>query len=215
MKLHKVTIAFIFISHFCSAQNQDNDRKIKITAFTSVGQSTFYSNPSAPSKFPTLELRFGAGIIKPLTKNIQLKSRLTFGVKFKREAFNSSNLVIVGPPFMELDEVASNRNHYFMEIPLILQFNLPHPKIGLSLGFNYRFFFPYNESVDFLTNKREIGILPGISYHFSPRFEVGFDYFFGLTEVYNASGTIDNQEVNIDVHNRFAQVRFSYLISKK
>lgn len=79
-----------------------------------------------------------------MTKDIQLKSGLAFGVKVKREAFNSSNLVIIGPPFMELDEFASNRNHYFMEIPLILQYNLPHPKIGLSLGISYRFFFPNN-----------------------------------------------------------------------
>jgi len=215
MKFHK-TIFFLlfFSSYYCKSQHKENNQKINFSLFASTGRSTFYSNPSAPSKFPTLEMRFGGGIIKPLTKHIELKSRLTFGVKFKREAFNSPNLVIVGPPFMQLDDVSSNRNHYFFEIPLILQFNFPHPKIGMSLGFNYRFFFPNNESVDFLTNRREIGILPGISYRIDSKIEIGVDYFFGLTEMYSASGTIDNQDVSVQTHNRFAQIRFSYLINK-
>jgi hypothetical protein len=214
MKHHKIIFFIILSSYYCKGQNQDDHHKIKFMAFASTGRSTFYSNPSASSKFPTFELRFGGGVIKQLTKTIELKSRLTFGVKFKRDAFNSSNLVIVGPPFMELDDVASNRNHYFMEIPLIVQFNIPHPKIGLSVGLNYRFFLPNNESVDFLTNRREIGILPGISYRVSPKFEIGIDYFFGLTEMYNAAGTIDNQEVNIETYNRFSQIRFLYIIGK-
>ena len=76
------------------------------------------------------------------------------GIKVKREAFNKpGQAYTVGPPFLKLDEVASNRNHYFVEVPLLLQFNLPHLELGLRAGVNYRSFLANTKAVDFLTGR--------------------------------------------------------------
>ena len=211
------TLTIIILISYCGyAQSQDSNgssKKIRFTAFASGGRSIFFTNPSAPSKFPTLELRLGAGIIKPLGKNVELRSRLSFGAKFKREAINRPGQpYIIGPPFTPLDELASNRNYYFIEIPLAIQFNLPHPKIGLSFGLNYRFFLPHNKSVDFLANRRELGILPGITYRLSDKVHIGFDYCFGLTKIFSAAGQVDNKDVTINMRNQFAQIRFDYAL---
>ena len=194
----------------------NSNNKIKYTGIFSVGRSTFKSSTSAPSTFPTLELRMGAGISKPLGKVIELRSRLAFGVKFKREAYNKPGQpYVIGPPFLELDEVASNRNHYFLEIPLVVQFNLPHPKLGFNMGVNYRFFFPYNKDVDFLTNKSDVGIITGISYRGFDRLEIGFDYYFGITKLYSSSGTVDTTEFTFNTRNQFAQIRIEYALWNK
>lgn len=207
--------ASIFFCFRSEAQEPNLDKRVHYSVFAGVGRSTFVSDPAAPSKFPTLEVRLGAGLIKPIGNNIELRSRLAFGVKFKREPFNEPGQpYVIGPPFMGLDELASNRNHYFFEIPLMVQFNLPHPKLGFSLGGNYRHFLPHNESVDFLTNRREIGIILGASYRLNNRLDVGLDYYFGLSKIYSSSGLIDNQEFTLDAYNQFGQIRFEYYLTR-
>jgi len=218
MKLIVCTLFFAVILNFQgNTQNfETNDARMRFTAVTSVGQSIFVSDPSAPSKFPTLEMRLGGGIVKPIGKKFELRSRFTFGVKFKREPFNQPGQpYIIGPPFMALDKLASNRNYYFIELPVAIQFNLPHPKLGFSLGVNYRHFLPHNESSDYSMNRREWGIISGISYHLNNKLHVGLDYYFGLTKIFSSAGLIDNQDFTMDTRNQFFQLRFEYELHKK
>jgi hypothetical protein len=191
-----------------------NTNRTTIRAFTSIGQSTFRTNISSPSKFPTTEIRVGIGASIKLTSIIDLYSRFTFGVKVKREAFNNNQYVTVGPPFMELDYVASYRNHYFIEIPLLVNANLPGEKIGIQTGLNYRFFVPNNDAVDFLTNRGEMGLITGAYYNITDKLRIGGNYTFGLTKVYGAGGTIDSQDFNMTVKNQFYQLTIEYLIRK-
>ncbi len=109
MKHLTIIIALLISALTVLGQPKEGDgsnNKIRYSGFFSVGRSTFKSSVSAPSTFPTLELRMGAGISKSLGKVIELRSRLAFGVKFKREAYNKPGQpYVIGPPFMELDEV--------------------------------------------------------------------------------------------------------------
>jgi len=185
-----------------------------IRGFTSVGQSTFRTSISSPTKFPTTEIRVGIGASIKLIPMIDLSSRFTLGVKVKREAFNNNQYVTVGPPFMELDYVASYRNHYFIEIPLLVNVNLPGEKVGIQTGLNYRFFFPNNDAVDFLTNRGELGLIAGAYYNVTDKLRIGGSYTFGLTTTYSVGGIIDSQDVDMTVKNNFYQLTIEYLIRK-
>jgi len=217
-----VKILVIFVSSLLTAINvfsqtteiSKNINRTIIRGFTSVGQSTFRTNISSPTKFPTTEIRFGIGASIKLTSIIDLSSRFTFGVKVKREAFNNNQYVTVGPPFMELDYVASYRNHYFIEIPLLVNANLPGEKIGIQTGLNYRFFVPNNDAVDFLTNRGEMGLITGAYYNITDKLRIGGNYTFGLTKIYSAGGTIDSQEFDLTVKNQFYQLTIEYLIRR-
>ncbi|HPH45579.1 MAG TPA: hypothetical protein PLJ60_11145 [Chryseolinea sp.] len=219
MKHLTILVAFLLSTLIVLGQSEKgylSNNKIIYTGFFSVGRSTFKSSLSAPSAFPTLELRMGAGISKSLGEIIELRSRLAFGVKFKREAYNKpGQSYVIGPPFMELDEVSSSRNHYFLEIPLVIQFNLPHPKLGFNIGANYRFFLPNNSDVDFLTNRSDLGIITGLTYRGFGRLEIGMDYYFGITKLYSSAGTIDTTEFELNTRNQFAQIRIEYALRKK
>ncbi len=207
------------ISSFCNAQEDapdSSDRQVRLNTFFGLGWSTFETNMAAPSKFPTLEFRLGAGVIKPLNEIFDIRARLTFGAKLKRDALNKPGKPFhVGSPFMELDEVASSRNHYFYEIPLLLYANVRHPKISLNAGANFRHYFPNNDAVDFLTARNEFGAIAGISYRVTETMSVGFEYYFGLTKIYKASGHLDSSEFSMNVRNEFAQFTFEYTFPRK
>jgi hypothetical protein len=207
------------ISFFCNAQEGApdlNDKQVRLNAFLGTGRSTFKTNMAAPSTFPTVEFRLGAGVTKPLTEIFDLRARLTFGAKLKRKALNEQGQPFqVGSPFIELDEAASSRNHYFYEVPLLLQANVRHPKIALKAGANVRHYFPINDAVDFLTARNEFGVIAGASYRLSETMSLGLEYYFGLTKVYTASGHLDSSEFSMNVRNEFAQVTFEYTFPKK
>lgn len=217
-KLSALIVCGLVISVFSRAQSTEpapERQKTEFNAFVGVGGSRFVTTISAPSQFWTAEIRVGAGAIKPLNDIFEIKTRLTLGVKLKREMYNEPGTSFpIGPPFMALDEVASSRNHYFYEIPLLLQANLKHPKIALNAGPNFRHFFPDNDAVDFLTARNEIGVILGGSYRVSTALSIGVDYYFGITRVYALSGTVDSEPYQINVRNQFGEVTVEYRLRK-
>lgn len=211
-------ISFLLILIFNLAHGQNDvttKQPIVWSGVFSVGRSTFESNIPAPSKFPAVEFRVGMGLSKPLNKLLDMKSRLNIGVKWKRDSYiNQGQVSGISPLFMGLDRLASNRNHYFIDIPLLLQFNFPHPALGVNMGINYRFFLPNNHAVDALTNRGEIGLMAGTTYRIGKWMGVGLDYTIGLTKIYQTSGTIDSSQVSLDVFNHFGQIRLEYFLKK-
>jgi hypothetical protein len=120
----------------------------------------------------------------------------------------------VGPPFMILDYVASYRHHYFIEIPFLVHVNLPGKKFGIQTGLNYRFFFPDNDAVDFLTNRGESGLITGAYYNVTDQIRIGGNYTFGLTTVYRTSGDVNSLALDMSVKNQFYHITVEYLIGK-
>jgi hypothetical protein len=211
------TAIFLFSCQWCMAQIADNTnvKNFRYTGFLSVARSSFAVNgyPSSPS-YPSLELRLGAGIAKPIGKYFELKSGLYLGLKVKRESYfyGPSKQYTQEPGLIySLDKAASDRSHLFVDLPLTLQLNLPKTKIGLKAGLNSRFWVPNNDNVDVLTARQEIGMLGGISYNLIKRINIGLDYYYGLTDISGGSYSINNSQLaEYHVRNQFTQLTIEH-----
>lgn len=216
-KSTRILLVAVLITTQVNAQTSkvSENRKLQVTGFAAIGRGIFKANPSAPSRFPTLELRVGAGVIKPVGKRFEIQSRLVLGEKFKREPYNKPGQgYTVDVPFDHLDELASKYSYYFIEVPIILQYNLPRPKLGISFGLNYRSFYP-TEDPSYSPMRNEIGLLPGGVFRINDRMRAGIEYYFGLTIVDGASGLIDNQPFEMKARNQFGQIKFEYIFKQK
>lgn len=218
MKIHLklnllTTVSFLFISQLCLAQiiNSDFNKNLRYTKALSIARSTFDVTglPSSPH-YASLELRLGAGIVKPIAKYFDLKSGVYLGLKIKRQSYyfglskQYTNELWVLPA---LDEAANSRNHFFVDIPLTLQFNPPKTKIGLKGGLDFRFWAPNNDSVDALTARQEIGLLGGISYSLFKKITIGLEHYYGLTEIWGGSYIGNNSQlIQYHVRNQFTQI---------
>ena len=207
-----ITLVFLLSELACAAQieNGTQGKKLKFTGFFSVARSTFdVRNFSSSLTYPSLEFRCGGGIAKPIGKNFELKSGLYWGLKVKRKSYLSPPSQEF--PILRLDEAASSRNHFFADMPLTMQFNLPKPKIGFKAGLNSRFWAPNNKSVDVLTNKMEVGVLGGISCLIMKRISMGFEYYHGLTDIFGGSYFLNNGQLSaFHVKNQFTQLTFEH-----
>lgn len=211
------TVIFLFSSQWSVAQVSDrtSNSKFRYLVVLGVARSTFEVRdvPSSP-KYPSLELRLGVGLVKPLGKFCELKSGLYFGVKVKRESYYfgpTKNFTYEPSVIPRLDEAASNRNHFVLDIPLILQFNISHNKVGIRTGLNARLWKPHNDDVDVLAALHEIGILSGITHRITQRINIGLDLYLGLSNIYHG-GIISNSgyPVSLKVTNQFAQLTVEY-----
>lgn len=178
------TIAFLLACNLATAQNR-TDKKLKYYGLFSVARSTFHINIPNPD-YPTLEVRLGGGIIKPLSGCLDLRVGLSFGVKLKRDSYlerpGGGYYDKEGTEILWLDE-SIQHHHFVTDIPVILQINLPCTKLALRGGVNARLWAPnnYEDFGDPLVNLKEIGILPGLTYKLSEKISISMDYYFGLT----------------------------------
>lgn len=178
--------------------------KFNLFAFAGLGRATVKTNLSAPSKFPALEFRLGTGLSKSISNNFELRSRFTLGGRLKRD----SNLdEIYGGKFSMIEENTANRNHYFMEIPLLLQFNIAKPGLGFRVGANFRQYFPAKPA-DAYSGQSEFGIITGAYYRLNDKMNIGFDYNFGLTKMFDGGGFHDGEQYHLIGRNQFAQLTF-------
>lgn len=84
-------------------------KRIEDNSFFSIGRSTFKTNLATSPKFPTLEVRVGAGLVKKLNETIDIRSRLVLGAKFVRGDSINSGATVVSPPFYVLDELSNKK----------------------------------------------------------------------------------------------------------
>lgn len=211
-----LTYAFLILNSIvCFGQSGAEEagvgKKMFYSAMVSGGRGIFVASSSAPSKFPTLEMRIGGSAAYRLSDLFFLEARLFFGVRKKRVAMNVQGQPYrIGPPFLDLDATASSRDHYFYEIPMSLRFEFPYPRIGLKAGMNYRSFLPHNASVDFLTARKELGVIGGAFVRLRQHVNLGFDQYFGITKVYSTAGFVDGHAVDVDVRNQSTIVYLEY-----
>ena len=207
------TVIFLFISQLSLSQmlNSDFNNKLRYTRALSIARSTFDVTgfPSSPN-YASLELRLGAGIVKPLGKYFDLKSGVYLGLKMKRQSyyFGPSKQYTYEPWVHHgLDQTASSRNHIVLDIPFTLQFKPPKTKLGLRAGLNARFWAPNNANVDVLTARPELGLLGGVSHKLVKAINIGFDYYHGLTDIHSGSMS---QSGEFHVRNQFIQLTLEH-----
>lgn len=186
------------------AIGETKQSKYELFAFAAIGRATVETNLSAPDNFSASEFRLGVGLGRSISQSFELRTRLTFGGRLKRDA---EPYGLADSRFNIIDENTSNRNHYFIELPLFLQFNLSNPRIGFRAGGNYRQYLP-TKPVDAYSSQREFGVIAGAYYRLNDRMNIGFDYYFGLTKTFNGGGFSDGQEYNLVGRNHFAQLTF-------
>lgn len=195
------------ITNAQSVQNSTNSSDIKFHGFAGVGRATIETNLSAPTKFPALEIKIGAGISKPLNESLELSSRLTFGSRLKRKSNMSARH---DGRFTIIDEHASNKSHYFIEIPILLQYNFSTLGLGLRAGGNFKQYLSSRSSgmVDMISGRSEFGVIGGAVYSLTDRINIGVEYHAGLTEIYKGGGTIDGRTYELRGKNHVAQFIF-------
>lgn len=195
------------------AQIVDQKRNWGIIGIVGVAQS--YFDVSIPAhNFQTLEYRLGAGLFKSIGR-FEIKPEVIIGLKGKRPSFLNGNVYSQpGFPMLKLDETVSGRSHLFLEIPIVVQFNFLHPKLGLRAGLSGRFWAPYNHPVDVLSSRKEVGAIGGITYRFK-KFNICLDHFIGLTEIWGGSIDVNGaQTIVFEVKNRYSQIVIEYPLKK-
>lgn len=180
----------------------------------SGGTQYFACTPQAPSKFTTLNIRLGAIVTHRLNDRFDLESGALLGVRLKRDAENTAQGYTIPPPFLVLDDVASARNHYFLSIPVLGVYKLHHPKLAFKAGLAYTFHFPNDNSVTFLTNRGEIGLVAGASLPLKTRLTLAVEYVHGLTELYSSGGTVDGIDYSLSVRHRLVSAGIHYRLTK-
>jgi hypothetical protein len=221
----KIISTFILLIGFHCCIGQElikNDKKsLKYNIILGIARSTFevHQVPESP-KYPSLELRLGVGLIKPLGNIFEIKTGLYFGLKVKRESyfygptnqFTKERYVIPS-----LDETASARNHLVTDIPLMLQVNIPKSRLSLRTGLNARLWQPHNDADgDDLASRDEFGIISGLTHKFSSKINLGIDLYLGLTNIY--FGGLVNSSPNptqLKVTNQYAQFTMEYSFNRK
>ncbi len=197
-----------------SLSAQHVNRKITYAAFGAIGRSTFHSSIDGPSKFPTAELRLGPVATLPLSSKFYISSKLLFGVKMKRERmYIPGQPTTLYGPFIDNDRMAGS-NHFFLELPLLVEYRLNYPRLIFGLGVNYRKFFSSNGgdggSFDPLSNKNEIGALGKLGLMIKKRWVISIEHFLPFNKLYTVAGWYDNTEYRMSVENRYVQIGVAY-----
>lgn len=194
-------------------------KKWSYTVFASAGVNTLYVEPRYTQKFSNTEFRLGAGIQYKIFDFLDLKSRLALGFRLKREPTDPNPSFKTVPfPYYALDEMTSQNNYFFYEIPLVLQFNVLHDKLGLTeiglrSGVSFRHFLPIDhQGPPYLPN--DFGLLTGIQIGITKNISIGTDYYFGLLHTTKIGYSSDSGSGILEAWNRFGMVSLDYKLGK-
>ena len=155
----------------------------------------------------------GVGVSKHVGK-FEFKPSVLLGLKGTKPSYKVGQFYTQpGVPLLKLDDASSNRNHFVIEIPIVIQYNLPNPELGFRLGFDTRFWAANNRSVDVLTSKQEIGLLAGVCLNLK-HFSVGLDFYYGLSRIHGGSITYNGKFYTFDVINSYSQISIEVPLKK-
>ncbi len=196
----------------CSAQKNGRRSydKISYAVLLSGGRSVFNVHGSSYSpRYPTVELRAGGVLIKPLGNQLKLRAGVEVSFKRKRDSY------FYGPGGiytrqrnvnLMLDDASSKRHHVSVNIPLQFDYQLPYLNWSVGGGACARFWNFQKGYIDGLASRKEWGIRSAIYRKISPRLNAGADFYWGLSTIYFGSS-------RIKVTNQFMQLRVEYLFN--
>jgi hypothetical protein len=235
--LQLITIGVVLAQS--ETRKSSSSSKLQFNFSAQAGKSKFDTNVAdAYNGFPTVEVRLGLAGILRLNKHFDLISGVNIGNKIKGERMfppgsTPGNSLRLPPPYNNLEESVNSQDHYFVEVPLLFQFNLPNPKISFRAGPNYRQFFRTNGYLnsggryrhdDMLSSKNEIGVLSGVSVglgsifkNLGSRIKLTGTYYVGVSNIYSAyyvGGFNNSGDVGFLVKNRFWQTGLEYYFKR-
>lgn len=209
MRFHFLCCMVLIAHNLLGQRNVDtNESKPKFFVLAGIARSVFEVDIPA-SKFATPEFRLGAGLSRTIGK-FEIKPSVLIGLKATRPTYRVGQVYTQpGVPLLMLDDAASGRNHFVIDVPLVIQYNIRNPMIGFRLGFDVRFWTPNNKSVDILTAKQEIGLHGGGCINLKG-FSVGLDFYYGFTKIHGGSINYNGDHYIFRVVNAYTQITFEF-----
>jgi hypothetical protein len=205
-------LSFAFITGYTQNLRQAQHYNREWVVSGSWGQSQFISNAfKARSAFPTIEGRVGLAISKPFKQKVKFILSLNIGAKFKGDRMYPPGSTPPGTsirltsPFNELEEAVNSNNHYFLEVPVVLQYSLFRERISVRAGGSIRHFVAnngyqdssgqINYGPDFFSNLDEFIIMSTVAVKIVKKICLTGSYYRGLTKIYGMSGIINQVQV--------------------
>lgn len=165
----KKTATFFLL--LCSFASYAQNKKFHYTEFISFQRAhlAYVASVNVPRKFHTLELKLGVCLIKPISKHLELRSRIGYGIKFRRmyddrilQMRPGKEATILQSIYSEANECLAKQNTDFVDIPIILHYKTDN-KLGIEVGFNYR---TYGWFYDVPFIPLDYGLLLNLTYAF-------------------------------------------------
>ena len=216
---HLIVFSILTISSISFAQTdaQPGKTKLSYSLAAGTGVSYFtYTSTKVKEQFASPEFRLDLGIQKQLTKKLSLHSGLRVGLKLKTtriysdQEYHSMSTRSLG----SVDETQSRSDHYFIEIPLTIQYQYKKFKVGA--GVVYRNLIQFNDTRYVIYNTTsDIGITPSLSYQLNNRLTLNTEYYFGTISFFKGRAYDNTQNpVAVKAYNRYAQISIAYSLHK-
>lgn len=212
MKSHfSYLLVFALVPCFAQKNTDTVKAESKFALFASVGKSSFVISLPA-TDFASTEARLGLEYKKPLNRHFDFITSFQLGIKFKRESYlNGQFYSQPGFPLLSVNETASNRDHWLIELPLLLQYSCRYPRLNFRGGIAGRSWFPNNDDVDMLTARREFGLAGGIRYRTKVKVDIGVDFYEGVTKINSGAISQPNGTISYyEIRNRSIQGSIVY-----
>jgi hypothetical protein len=218
-----ISMVLMLIMHLENIQAQERVKTpIAFQGIVGGGISIFnvHGIPSSPN-YSSAEGFAGARATKPLGNVFGIMSGLSFGVKFTRSPYFSyftppnDGLYTREPGAnMALDQSTSDKNGYYLSIPLALTANV-YQSLNVYGGISGRswWYRSHDEPAqDVLSGREEVGILFGATYKLIKRLNIGLEGYSGLRNIYNSSYTQPGTSkiVHTSVTNQYAMISLGY-----
>ena len=214
MKIYLCSFLTLLSIISLAQKQEDSSRTIsRFSIISTFGSSSFIISLPA-TDFASLEARLGAGYTTYLSRKLDMIISTQLGVKFKRESYlNGQFYSQPGIPLFSVNETASNRNHWFVELPVLLQYNFRHPRLSIRGGMSLKSWFPNNDDVDMLTATQEVGGVCGIQYRTKRKINFGVEYYESITKILSGSMSYNNGNVfDYEIRNRSLYCNLTYLL---
>jgi len=215
MKLSRFTfflssILLHILPAFSYAQALES-KSIQAAIFLGGGRSFFATNVlKSRTRYPTPEYRLGVRMSKPLNHLFEVEARPALGIKMNSKIQNTLT------PFEFLEQATRNK-YLFIEVPLLLGYNVTK-RIGIKSGGNARMFLQSkDEQYGFLSNKFDFGIIGGANIEISKKLNVGIEYLYGITRVYQVyyyNADLQPDTGTLTVRNRLLQIALEYRLGR-
>lgn len=219
----KTVILFIcFLPLFSFAQTDPSpiSRKLNYAFTAGTGVSYFqYNSSKVKEHFASPEFRLGLNIQKQLLPNVSVQTGLRMGLKLKTapvytiEEYKSMPFRSLG----SIDETTSRSDHYFIEIPLNVQYQYRKFKVGAGVVYRNLVQFDNYRYVAYHTTS-DIGITPSLAYQLSDKLTINAEYYFGTISFFEGISYDTPSRATsttLKAYNRFAQISIAYSLRKK
>lgn len=197
-----------FTSYKASAQEIQSRRLIMDLGIGANYSYLTYSDKAFNTRFPNVEYRLEFNTSIPVKTAFAVSTGMRFGVKQN----TNSSIPFLPIDLVDIDEIMSSNDHFYLEIPLRLVY--VRQKMSFGLGGLVRYYFKISEPRQyFLSNAFEFGISPNLTYKIYKRVELAGEYYLGVTPVYKFFYNNQSEFKSLSVFNNHFGFSIRYILT--